>query len=263
MCLSHFFVSCLPTVSTKTSSSVVVDDSSSEKRYPCGEKDRTESFERITSPFADGMKMQDLKGTPADEDMHGDYKFSQAGCKDTAGAKISSEILGEDISLLDINKADTNEDGLLTQNELKDFIEKKLPEGETIETELLEGSKLNRENLGRIAHPKQGERNYVLLHAIGVGYDKDNALPTETKEDHPHWVVGEGFFINSLNQVQFTYDGTSGNDASRWYYIRDQESYGFSTVARSYILGEPYGFQEKTFFYEVTGVEVYTVKTGF
>ena len=229
-------------------SPVCVQDPQSEKTYPNGEKDRTESFERIRRPAADSMTMQDLKGTPEDEEMYGGSKFSETGCKETAGAKIASEILGEDISLQEVNKADVNEDGLLTRDELMSFIQGRLAEGETIETELLEGSDLTKENMGRLAHPKPGERNYILLHAIGVGYDPDKD-PTDRAENHPHWVVGEGYFINSLGQVQFAYDGTSGND--------------FSTLARSYILSEPFDFQKDNFCFPVVGVEVYTVRQSY
>lgn len=62
-----------------------------------------------------------------------------------------------------------------------------------------------------------------------------------------HWIVLEGYSINSNGQVQFDYssscDGTSKND-----------------VGRNYILGTPTDEQKNQNFYSISKIETYTIK---
>ena len=59
-----------------------------------------------------------------------------------------------------------------------------------------------------------------------------------------HWVVLEGYTMNSLNQVEFIYNATSKNDVYQ---------------NRKYILGSPSAAQTNN-VYQIDKIETYTIK---
>ena len=154
--------------------------------------------------------------------------FSKVGCKMEGAAKISTEILGTNVDIRDVNnKYDVNKDGLLTQSEIASGIKAGLGKDKTLSTDSYYESTLNKATLDAISAQKEGT-TYMLGRAEGVGGGQ-------------HWVVLEGYSINDHDQVQFKFNGTSRNDAGR-----------------TYILGKPESGQTNT--YTISRIETYTVK---
>ena len=153
--------------------------------------------------------------------------FSKVGCKMEGAAKISTEILGTNVDIRDVNsKYDVNKDGLLTQSEIENGIKAGLGKDKTLSTNYYEKT-LNKAQLDAISASKEGT-TYMLGRAEGVGGGQ-------------HWVVIEGYSINDRGQVQFKFNGTSDNDAGR-----------------TYILGKPESGQTNT--YTISKIETYMVK---
>ena len=160
--------------------------------------------------------------------MNGKNKYSLVGCKMEGASKILSEIAGKNISISDVNENyDTNEDGLMTQSEITSAIEKNLKEGNTLTADYFEKT-LNKSVLDSIS--RQSGTTYVLGRAENV-------------HGGQHWVVLEGYSINSYGQVQFDYNATSINDSNN---------------NRTYILGNPTSEQTET--YRISKIETYTIK---
>ena len=182
--------------------------------------------------------MQDYRNFSEDAEMNGtsinkngqeeSNLFSEVGCKMEGAAKISTEILGTNVNIRDVNsKYDVNKDGLLTQAEISQGIQTGLGKDKTLSTNSYYESTLNKATLDAISASKEGT-TYMLGRAEGVGGGQ-------------HWVVIEGYSINDRNQVQFKFNGTSEND-----------------TGRTYILGKPESGQTNTF--TISRIETYTVK---
>ena len=182
-------------------------------------------------------KMQDHENFSEDAEMNGtsinkngqeeSNLFSKVGCKMEGAAKISTEILGTNVDIRDVNsKYDVNKDGLLTQSEIENGIKAGLGKDKTLSTNYYEKT-LNKAQLDAISASKEGT-TYMLGRAEGVGGGQ-------------HWIVLEGYSINDRGQVQFKFNGTSTRDAGR-----------------TYILGKPESGQTNTF--TISKIETYTVK---
>ena len=176
----------------------------------------------------DSSKNAEMNGTSINKDGQEESNlFSKVGCKMEGAAKISTEILGKNVDITDVNsKYDVNKDGLLTQSEIESGIQAGLGKDKTLSTNYYEKT-LNKAQLDAISASKEGT-TYMLGRAEGVGGGQ-------------HWVVLEGYSINDRGQVQFNYNGTSKRDAGR-----------------TYILGDPESDQTNT--YTISKIETYTVK---
>lgn len=176
----------------------------------------------------DSSKNAEMNGTSINKNGQEESNlFSAVGCKMEGAAKISTEILGKNVDITDVNgKYDVNKDGLLTQSEIENGIKTGLGKDKTLSTNYYEKT-LNKAQLDAISASKEGT-TYMLGRAEGVGGGQ-------------HWVVLEGYSINDRGQVQFKFNGTSDNDAGR-----------------TYILGEPKADQTNT--YTISKIETYTVK---
>ena len=184
------------------------------------------SFGQITDgSYADLLTMQYYKNNPSymfhpganDEAMYGIYTdgdkthdciFSKVGCVEAGTAKMSSEILGEDVPLIYINNLfDTDKDGDLSLDEIAAGIDMLLDSkygdiydviGENIDNVSL--SELN-----KASTPADGDITFVL----GKAPDCHGG----------HWVVLEGYSTNENGVVIFSYDGTSDNDVGRTFIL--------------------------------------------
>ena len=196
------------------------------------------SFGQITDgSYADNLTMQYyLKDFPwsngelIDTFMYGTYsdkngetqecKFSLVGCKEAGAAKIGSEILGENVSLMTIqNKCDLNKDGNLSAAEIATGLNDMLDE-------------------------KYGDIYDINYEDILSGISKDKLIEISNKSDTyvlgfaenchgGHWVVLEGFSQDSNGIITFNYDGTSVNDTvnNRTFVLGVQNE---STSSESY-----------------------------
>lgn len=227
----------------QNSTSVSVESGSSVKKsnsvIPVNAKDAW----GIKSEYADSLTMHDLEGKADDSLMHGttvddsgvavSNKFSQVGCKMTGGAKIISEATGIDVSLLDMNGYDTDENGLMSQEEIaasfRAYLEKTNPDA-VLETDYWE-KQLSLEKLNEIVSDTNGT-TYVLAKADSV------------HNGASHWVVLTGYQLNDLGQVQFNYSKTSKYDELN---------------NRTYILGEKQEGQNNT--YTISKIETFTIKS--
>ena len=184
------------------------------------------SFGQITDgSYADELTMQYYKNHPSymfhpganDEAMYGTYIggdqthdciFSKVGCVEAGVAKMSSEILGEDVPLIYINNLfDTDKDGDLSLDEIAAGIDMLLDSkygdiydviGENIDNVSLS-------DLNKASTSADGDITFVL----GKAPDCHGG----------HWVVLEGYSTNENGVVIFSYDGTSDNDVGRTFIL--------------------------------------------
>jgi hypothetical protein len=184
----------------------------------------------MTNKYAVNQTMQDHKKDEAtDSSMNGtNNKFSLVGCKMEGTAKLLSEISDSKVDITAVNSDyDTNKDGLMTQEEITAAIQDKLPDGKTVTSDYFEKT-LTKETLDSIS--QQDGVTYVLGRAEDV-------------HGGQHWIVLEGYSINSYGQVEFDYNGTSANDAGR-----------------KYILGTPSAAQKNDNYYTISKIETYTIR---
>jgi len=191
------------------------------------------NFGQITDgSYADNLTMQCYKNEPykyqpgIDEKMNDtkdsdgkvidENTFSKDGCKMAGAAKIASEITGENVSLLDVNnKFDSNKDGLLTQKEIETGLESLLGEEYDVKSDFWK-VQLSPEKLNEISSADDANTTYVL------GKADFGDLNNDGKTDY-HWIVLEGWSMNSNGQIQFNYDGTSDNDVGRTYILGESD----------------------------------------
>jgi len=174
--------------------------------------------------------MQDHADDPeTNSSMNGEgNEFSKVGCKMEGTAKLLSEITDSKVDITDVNsKYDTNQDGLMTQDEISNAIKDNLKDGQTLSTDYFEKT-LTKDTLDSIS--QQDGVTYVLGRAENV-------------HGGQHWIVLEGYSINSYGQVEFDYNGTSSNDAGR-----------------KYILGTPTAAQQNDNYYSISKIETYTIR---
>jgi len=185
------------------------------------------SWGQITNTYADDLTMQEYKDTPTDNSMNGGNTYSKSGCLMTGTAKLLTQITGIDFDEVKVNQSyDTNTDGLMSEDEITSAIRANLTSGKQVQSDCFE-STLTKQTLDSIAGSSDGT-TYMLGRAEDV-------------QGGQHWVVLEGYSTNSRGQVQFTYDGTSSNDAGRIY-----------------ILGTPQSGQTNT--YRISKIETYTIR---
>lgn len=147
-----------------------------------------------------------------------------------SAAKMISDALGIDVSLIDINSYDSNNDGCMSEEEIASAFRSYLSANDS-EAELKTDywkDKLSKEKLNEIVAKEEGT-TYVLGQAKDVfGGD--------------HWVVLTGYRLNDNGQIQFNYSGSSVNDTKQ---------------NRNYILGNKLKGQDN--FYTITKIETYTL----
>ena len=190
----------------------------------------TGAWGQLTNEDAIKQKMQDYQNNDSiDDSMNGEgNEFSKVGCKMEGAAKILSEITDSKIDITDVNSMyDSNKDGLMTQEEISNAVKANLNDGQTFTYDYFEKT-LTKSTLDSIS--QQDGVTYVLGRAENV-------------HGGQHWIVLEGYSINSNGQVQFDYNGTSKND-----------------VGRNYILGTPTDEQKNQNFYSISKIETYTIK---
>lgn len=161
--------------------------------------------------------------------MNGNNSFSTDGCKMEGAAKIISEILGKDTSIMTVNsQCDKNMDGLLGQGEITSYINSKLDGNKKLSATSYEQS-LDKSVLDSIPSNDGNSFTYVLGRAENV-------------HGGQHWVVLEGYSVNDSGQVVFDYNATSKNDVGN---------------NRTYVLGAVDPSQKET--YTISKIETYTV----
>ena len=139
--------------------------------------------------------------------------FSKDGCLMTAVAKVLSEKTGKNITPLDVNnKVDTNSDGLLSFDEIKNGLNSFLGKDFNIKADYWE-AQLSKEKFENAA--KVGD-TYILARAYG-DFDKN-------KTNEYHWVVLEGYTTDNAGRLIFSYDGTSFYDTGRKYVYGNADS---------------------------------------
>ena len=191
----------------------------------------TGSWGQMTNEDAINQKMQDYKdkNEKIDSSMNGtNNKFSLVGCKMEGAAKLLSEITNSKVDITDVNSDyDTNKDGLMTQAEISNAIKMNLKGGQTLTSDYFEKT-LTKKTLDSIS--QQDGVTYVLGRAENV-------------HGGQHWIVLEGYSINSYGQVEFDYNGTSVNDKGR-----------------KYILGTLTDTQKNNNYYTISKIETYTIR---
>ena len=190
----------------------------------------TGAWGQLTNEDAIKQKMQDYENNDRiDDSMNGEgNEFSKVGCKMEGAAKILSEITDRKIDITDVNSMyDSNEDGLMTQEEISNAVKANLIDGQTFTYDYFEKT-LTKSTLDSIS------QQYGVTYVLGRA---------ENVHGGQHWIVLEGYSINSNGQVQFDYNGTSKND-----------------VGRNYILGTPTDEQKNQNFYSISKIETYTIK---
>ena len=183
-------------------------------------------FGQITDgSYADLLTMQYYKNNPSymfhpganDEAMYGTYIggdqthdciFSKVGCVEAGTAKMSSEILGEDVPLIYINNLfDTDKDGDLSLDEIAEgmdmLLDSKYGDIYDVIGENIDNVSLS--DLNKASTPADGDITFVL----GKAPDCHGG----------HWVVLEGYSTNENGVVIFSYDGTSDNDVGRTFIL--------------------------------------------
>lgn len=204
----------------------------------CSSKNDTDKvsgmFDQITDgSYADTLTMQKYKNEPykyqpnLDEKMNGDGNtFSTKGCLMTAVAKIASEISGKEIDpYLDVNqKIDKNKDGKLSVDEISNGLNSLLDDllGDIYDVNVNNIENVNLSDLQNNVSENLSTTTYVL----GFAPDCYGG----------HWVVLEGYNVDSSGRVSFSYDGTSDNDNGRSYILgtsnlnTGEQVYGISRI---------------------------------
>ena len=187
----------------------------------CSSKNDTDKvsgmFGQITDgSYADKLTMQKYSKEPykyhphLDEKMNGDGNtFSTKGCLMTAVAKIASEVSGKEIDpYLDVNqKIDKNKDGKLSVDEISNDLNSLLDDllGDIYDVNVNNIENVNLSDLQNNVSENLSTTTYVL----GFAPDCYGG----------HWVVLEGYNVDSSGRVSFSYDGTSDNDNGRSYIL--------------------------------------------
>ena len=204
----------------------------------CSSKNDTDKvsgmFGQITDgAYADELTMQKYKNEPykyqpnLDEKMNGDGNtFSHQGCLMTAVAKIASEVSGKEIDpYLDVNqKIDKNKDGKLSVDEISNGLNSLLDDllGDIYDVNVNNIENVNLSDLQNNVSENLSTTTYVL----GFAPDCYGG----------HWVVLEGYNVDSSGRVSFSYDGTSDNDNGRSYILgtsnqnTGEQVYGISRI---------------------------------
>ena len=204
----------------------------------CSSKNDTDKvsgmFGQITDgSYADTLTMQKYKNEPykyqpnLDEKMNGDGNtFSHQGCLMTAVAKIASEVSGKEIDpYLDVNqKIDKNKDGKLSVDEISNGLNSLLDDllGDIYDVNVNNIENVNLSDLQNNVSENLSTTTYVL----GFAPDCYGG----------HWVVLEGYNVDSSGRVSFSYDGTSDNDNGRSYILgtsnqnTGEQVYGISRI---------------------------------
>lgn len=204
----------------------------------CSSKNDTDKvsgmFGQITDgSYADKLTMQKYsketyKYQPnLDEKMNGDGNtFSTKGCLMTAVAKIASEVSGKEIDpYLDVNqKIDKNKDGKLSVDEISNGLNSLLDDllGDIYDVNVNNIENVNLSDLQNNVSENLSTTTYVL----GFAPDCYGG----------HWVVLEGYNVDSSGRVSFSYDGTSDNDNGRSYILgtsnqnTGEQVYGISRI---------------------------------
>lgn len=204
----------------------------------CSSKNDTDKvsgmFGQITDgSYADKLTMQKYKNEPykyqpnLDEKMNGDGNtFSIKGCLMTAVAKIASEVSGKEIDpYLDVNqKIDKNKDGKLSVDEISNGLNSLLDDllGDIYDVNVNNIENVNLSDLQNNVSENLSTTTYVL----GFAPDCYGG----------HWVVLEGYNVDSSGRVSFSYDGTSDNDNGRSYILgtsnqnTGEQVYGISRI---------------------------------
>lgn len=162
-----------------------------------------------------------------DEKMNGDGNtFSHQGCLMTAVAKIASEVSGKEIDpYLDVNqKIDKNKDGKLSVDEISNGLNSLLDDllGDIYDVNVNNIENVNLSDLQNNVSEDLSTTTYVL----GFAPDCYGG----------HWVVLEGYNVDSSGRVSFSYDGTSDNDNGRSYILgtsnqnTGEQVYGISRI---------------------------------
>ena len=187
----------------------------------CSSKNDTDKvsgmFGQITDgSYADELTMQKYKNEPykyqphLDEKMNGEGNtFSTKGCLMTAVAKIASEVSGKEIDpYLDVNqKIDKNKDGKLSVDEISNGLNSLLDDllGDIYDVNVNNIENVNLSDLQNNVSDDLSTTTYVL----GFAPDCYGG----------HWIVLEGYNVDSSGKVSFSYDGTSDNDNGRSYIL--------------------------------------------
>ena len=204
----------------------------------CSSKNDTDKvsgmFGQITDgAYADELTMQKYKNEPykyqpnLDEKMNGDGNtFSHQGCLMTAVAKIASEVSGKEIDpYLDVNqKIDKNKYGKLSVDEISNGLNSLLDDllGDIYDVNVNNIENVNLSDLQNNVSENLSTTTYVL----GFAPDCYGG----------HWVVLEGYNVDSSGRVSFSYDGTSDNDNGRSYILgtsnqnTGEQVYGISRI---------------------------------
>lgn len=204
----------------------------------CSSKNDTDKvsgmFGQITDgSYADKLTMQKYENEPykyqpnLDEKMNGDGNtFSHQGCLMTAVAKIASEVSGKEIDpYLDVNqKIDKNKDGKLSVDEISNGLNSLLDDllGDIYDVNVNNIENVNLSDLQNNVSENLSTTTYVL----GFAPDCYGG----------HWVVLEGYNVDSSGRVSFSYDGTSDNDNGRSYILgtsnqnTGEQVYGISRI---------------------------------
>lgn len=204
----------------------------------CSSKNDTDKvsgmFGQITDgAYADTLTMQKYKNEPykyqpnLDEKMNGDGNtFSTKGCLMTAVAKIASEVSGKEIDpYLDVNqKIDKNKYGKLSVDEISNGLNSLLDDllGDIYDVNVNNIENVNLSDLQNNVSENLSTTTYVL----GFAPDCYGG----------HWVVLEGYNVDSSGRVSFSYDGTSDNDNGRSYILgtsnqnTGEQVYGISRI---------------------------------
>ena len=204
----------------------------------CSSKNDTDKvsgmFGQITDgSYADKLTMQKYSKEPykyhphLDEKMNGDGNtFSTKGCLMTAVAKIASEVSGKEIDpYLDVNqKIDKNKDGKLSVDEISNGLNSLLDDllGDIYDVNVNNIENVNLSDLQNNVSENLSTTTYVL----GFAPDCYGG----------HWVVLEGYNVDSSGRVSFSYDGTSDNDNGRSYILgtsnqnTGEQVYGISRI---------------------------------
>ncbi len=172
-------------------------------------------FGQITDgSYADLLTMQYYKnqhtvdGELTDGFSNDKSLYSKEGCLMTSVAKVLSQLTNTKITPLDINnKFDTNQDGLLSLDEISNGLNNYLDElyGDIYDVLARDINNVQLEDLKAIATGENSTMTYVL----GKAPDCHGG----------HWVVLEGYNTKPNGSINFIFDGSSDYDFGRTYIL--------------------------------------------
>lgn len=137
--------------------------------------------------------------------------YSKEGCLMTSVAKVLSQLTNTKITPLDINnKFDTNQDGLLSLDEISNGLNNYLDElyGDIYDVLARDINNVQLEDLKAIATGENSTMTYVL----GKAPDCHGG----------HWVVLEGYNTKPNGSINFIFDGSSDYDFGRTYILGNE-----------------------------------------